>query len=103
MVTVSKIAAAAFQRLLKGSELPANTKLRVRVGVETDSEQGDKRQVCLSFEPRPPSSNDVTQRSEGVELVIAQELANQLGEAQIDYTSQGAEEGSFVFRRSYTQ
>ncbi len=101
MVTVSKIAAAAFQRLLKAKELPANTKLRV--SVEADSEQEGQHHVYLSFETRPPSSNDVTQRSEGVELVIEQELANQLGEAQIDYTSQGAEEGSFVFRRSDIQ
>ncbi len=101
MVTVSKIAAAAFQRLLKAKELPANTK--VRVGVEADSEQEGQHHVYLTFDTRPPSSNDVTQRSEGVELVIEQELANQLGEAQIDYTSQGAEEGGFVFRRSYTQ
>ena len=101
MVTVSKKAAAAFQRFLKARKLPANTK--VRVGVEADSEQGGKRQVCLSVETRPPSSNDVTQRSEGVELVIEQELANHLGEVQIDYSSQGAEEGSFVFRRTDIQ
>lgn len=97
MVTVSKKAAEEFKRLFTARELPMTTK--VRVIAERVPEQEGGIRVYLEFDTKPTASTDEAQVSEGIELVMEKELAEQLGDIQIDYAQQGAEVGSFVFRR----
>lgn len=91
MVRLTKSAADKVKEDAAKKSLPENTVLRIEA--QPMPEKG-KVELALTFDTKEPSETDDVATTEGVRLAINKQLANQIGNAQLDFR-----DGNFVFER----
>ncbi len=84
-------AAEQFKADLRIKSLPESTALRIIARAEREGE------ICLALvlDTDEPNQDDTAQITEGVRLAVNKDLAQALGNAQLDYR----EAGGFVLKR----
>jgi len=90
MITLTKAAADQVRKSAQASDA-ANLSLRVAARVEDDG----SIQYGMGFDE--PGDNDVLAQSEGVDIVVAEELKDLLLGLKIDYVELSPGEFNFIF------
>lgn len=90
MITMTQEAARQLKRDLTNRSLPEDTVLRV--DVEKKTEQA--LELVLKLDKAEPAPSDIVETTEGARLAVDKELAQHLGNAQLDFR-----DGNYVFEQ----
>lgn len=91
MIRFSENAANAFRSLLQEKSLPEDTSLRL--AVEKGQAEGDFT-LTLVLESAGPRKNDEVESTDGMRLVVQEELSRALGDRVLEFDP---EKGGFIF------
>ena len=94
MIKMTKKAAERLKETVANKSMPESTMLRINI--EHVEGQGELN-VALNLDTQEPGPDDEVETTEGARLVIRKELAQALGNGELDVEE---DLGGFVFRRA---